>query len=326
MPTNTTTPTPDATFTKAVAAALADHPDGTTAAVLATDTGLSELVVRRILGGLVDAGTATRTPGTGRGKQRTADTWAPIADPTGPQPQTPADTDDSTASPTPAGTDPNGPAAAHQPTSAPEADSTEASTDAPVPPAKVRNRDKLKVAVVADVMREYPKGVTAADICDESGLRGQIVSRVLGAMEAAGAATRRKPEDNPNGVELWVRGEADLDAVDLTVVAVRTVCPTCHRPLPRRSAAVPIIRTSIAPGHNGSGQPTLPKNALRGMVRDFLNEHPGHEFTPATIARELDRSSGAVGNALDKLALAGEAVLVKERPNTYSAAPTDTSN
>jgi hypothetical protein len=199
---------------------------------------------------------------------------------------------------------------------------------APVSGAPVGTGDHLKVVMVAGILGDHPDGVSASAVVDESGLRAAIVGRVLAAMETAGAAVRKPPtesdEPDPSGVELWVRGDADLTTVDLSAAAERVVCPTCQRPMPRRNT-ISVSRTGTAgPGHNGDGQRTLGKNELRNLVRDFLRNNPGHEFTPTTIGRELGRSSGAVGNALAKLVISGEAVLVKEAPATFSAPETTT--
>jgi hypothetical protein len=221
---------------------------------------------------------------------------------------------------------------------------------APVSGAPVGSGDHLKIVMVAGILGDHPDGVTAAKIADESGLCAAIVGRVLAAMETAGAAVRKPANANANanaddesgasggsdgsdesgssdasnapGVELWVRGEADLTTVDLSAVAVRVVCPTCNRPMPRRNT-VSVTRTgSAAPGQNSDGSRTLGKNELRNIVRDFLVAHPGHEFTPTTLSREIGRSSGATANALAKLVVSGEAVLVREAPATFTALET----
>jgi hypothetical protein len=212
---------------------------------------------------------------------------------------------------------------------------------APVSGAPVGSGDHLKIVMVAGILGDHPDGVTAAGIADESGLRAAIVGRVLAAMETAGAAVRKNANANTgddesdapdgsdssdssdaSGVELWVRGEADLTTVDLSAAAVRVVCPTCHRPMPRRNT-VNVTRTGpTAPGQNSDGSRTLGKNELRNIVRDFLWAHPGHEFTPTTLGREIGRSSGAVSNALAKLVVSGEAVLVREAPATFTAPET----
>ena len=204
---------------------------------------------------------------------------------------------------------------------------------APVSGAPVGSGDHLKIVMVAGILGDHPDGVTAAGIADESGLRAAIVGRVLAAMETAGAAVRKPATtgddesdttDTPDaaGVELWVRGDADLTTVDLSAAAVRVICPTCQRPMPRRNT-VSITRTGpTVPGQNSDGSRTLGKNELRNIVREFLHAHPGHEFTPTTLSREIGRSSGAISNACRKLVISGEVLLVREAPETFTTAKT----
>src|SRR6266511_2283112 len=261
-------------------------------------------------------------------------------------PATPADTEPTAAAPDPANTATatTAPTATTDPAATTDPTTTEATGDtpanapvsgapvsgAPVSGAPVGSGDHLKIVMVAGILGDHPDGVSASAIVDESGLRAAIVGRVLAAMETAGAAVRKPPtepadESDPSGVELWVRGDADLTTVDLSAAAVRVVCPTCQRPMPRRNT-VSVARTGTAgPGHNSDGQRTLGKGELENLVREFLRANPGHEFTALTISRELGRSSGAVGNALAKLVTKGEAVLVKDAPMIYSlaSAPAD---
>jgi len=64
-------------------------------------------------------------------------------------------------------------------------------------------------------------------------------------------------------------------------------------------------------GRLGNGQ-------LRRQVAEYLDAHPGPCKT-GDIARSLDRSAGAVGNALTTLAGRGEADLVPGKPARYEA-------
>jgi MoxR-like ATPase len=66
-------------------------------------------------------------------------------------------------------------------------------------------------------------------------------------------------------------------------------------------------------GRLGNGQ-------LRRQVAEYLTHHPGPCKT-GEIARALDRSAGAVGNALTTLAGRGEADLVPGKPISYQATP-----
>lgn len=67
--------------------------------------------------------------------------------------------------------------------------------------------------------------------------------------------------------------------------------------------------------------PRLGKGALRGMVEDFLTEHPGEQFSPNKIGKELGRSAGAVFNALEKLVASGWALRTSDAPKRYTAKP-----
>ena len=64
-------------------------------------------------------------------------------------------------------------------------------------------------------------------------------------------------------------------------------------------------------GRLGNGQ-------LRRQVAEYLADHPGPCKT-GEIAKALDRSAGAVGNALTTLADRGEADLVPGKPIRYQA-------
>ena len=73
---------------------------------------------------------------------------------------------------------------------------------------------------------------------------------------------------------------------------------------PRRPPAAP-------KGRLGNGQ-------LRRQVAEYLTDHPGPCKT-GEIAKALDKSAGAVGNALTTLADHGEADLVPGKPIRYQA-------
>jgi len=87
--------------------------------------------------------------------------------------------------------------------------------------------------------------------------------------------------------------------------------------------AEPDTRTDNV-GSDGQQTDRLAPGALRGMVEDYLRDHPGDEFGPVAIAKALGgKSSGAVSNALDKLVTDGTAVRTQEKPRRFALAPTD---
>ncbi|MEU4651665.1 hypothetical protein [Nocardia fluminea] len=64
----------------------------------------------------------------------------------------------------------------------------------------------------------------------------------------------------------------------------------------------------------------LPAGALRGQVEDYLRDNPGEEFSPHQIGKALDRSSGAVHNALVKLTKDGTARQTGTAPKKFTLA------
>ncbi|MBV8933341.1 MAG: MarR family transcriptional regulator [Kutzneria sp.] len=81
------------------------------------------------------------------------------------------------------------------------------------------------------------------------------------------------------------------------------------------------------PATDGGGDDTaarLAPGALRGMVEDYLRDHPGEQFGPTAIANALGgKSSGAVSNALDKLVADGTAVKTQDKPRRFALAPAE---
>ena len=85
--------------------------------------------------------------------------------------------------------------------------------------------------------------------------------------------------------------------------------------------------TAADTGAGGRGDATaarLAPGALRGLVEDYLRDHPGEEFGPTAIAKALGgKSSGAVSNALDKLVEDGTAVKTQDTPRRFALAPAE---
>ncbi|MEV6825587.1 MarR family transcriptional regulator [Amycolatopsis sp. NPDC051102] len=74
----------------------------------------------------------------------------------------------------------------------------------------------------------------------------------------------------------------------------------------------------------GEKKARLAPGGLRGMVEDYLRDHPGEEFGPTAIANALGgKSSGAVSNALDKLVESGVAAKTQDKPRRFALAPAE---
>ncbi|MWA07390.1 hypothetical protein F8568_045115 [Actinomadura sp. LD22] len=81
-----------------------------------------------------------------------------------------------------------------------------------------------------------------------------------------------------------------------------------------------LVRAAVrGPVRTESGRVRSQPGAMRAKVAAHLTAHPGSEFTPHEVAKVIGHSAGAVSNALDRLAEAGEAELVCERPRRFTA-------
>lgn len=90
-----------------------------------------------------------------------------------------------------------------------------------------------------------------------------------------------------------------------------------REPLPAQATGP--NKTADLPADSPAGTERLAPGGLRRLVIDHLNAHPGEAFTATKISRTIDRSSGAIANALVTLARQGLAERVTDRPRTYRA-------
>ncbi|MBQ0987770.1 hypothetical protein KBZ10_25275 [Streptomyces sp. F63] len=79
----------------------------------------------------------------------------------------------------------------------------------------------------------------------------------------------------------------------------------------------------MATPYSANGKKRLAPGGLRQMVIDHLTAHPGEAFTATKISRQIEKSSGAIANALVTLAEQGVAEQVSEKPRTYRLAASD---
>ncbi|WP_394617357.1 winged helix-turn-helix domain-containing protein [Lentzea sp. JNUCC 0626] len=67
----------------------------------------------------------------------------------------------------------------------------------------------------------------------------------------------------------------------------------------------------------------LKPGGLHGLVEDVLRDKPDKDFSPGQIAKALQRSAGAVANALDRHVTNGLAVQTNEKPKRYRLASSE---
>lgn len=92
-------------------------------------------------------------------------------------------------------------------------------------------------------------------------------------------------------------------------------------PEPARQASSEQPTTAPATAATQLGErKRLAPGALRQLVIDHLGAHPDEAFTATKIGRVIEKSSGAIANALDKLVKDGIAEQMSDRPRTYRMA------
>ncbi|WP_242909665.1 MarR family transcriptional regulator [Actinomadura terrae] len=271
--------------------ALSAAPDGVTVTALTEASGTSRATVTKALTAFENAGRAARTAGQGTGRGRTPDVWTPVI---------------------PSASTGTGDAA----TAAPVNDAATAPTSTPnaAPGIGVISPDTLATAMQV--------------LADESDRRAATAELLRKAQEeeaerrARVDAELRKAEQRETARVILTDL---LSAVTTTLAAIASDndeqitrgmedIARYAGSVRRTTRATTGTRTSRTTGDRGAPLP------LRPLVAEHLNAYPDLEFTPGEIAKVLDRSSGAVANALDTLVGRGEAVLTCERPRRFRAA------
>ncbi|MFF5264481.1 hypothetical protein ACFY4C_36620 [Actinomadura viridis] len=308
----------------AVWKALMASPNGATVTAIAGASGVSRTAVTKALAGLAEDGHAFRSPGTGSGRGRTSDVWAPVK----------ADTATGTDSVPPivgvtAGTGADVDAVGQDDTDGTDdgPDSGDATGARPggggggtQVPAGMSLDESLRAAMRI-LSEEADRRAEAEDALwraqqEEAERRAQVdaelakahmreatrtaLTDLLGAVTATLAAVTDDDHD---------RMVAGLEQVDNFARALRGVA--------RQRATGRAAGRGARPG---AATPRSAPRPLRPAVVEHLRAHPAKEFTPGEIARVLDRSPGAVANALDTLVAQDVAELTCERPRRFRLA------
>lgn len=162
-------------------------------------------------------------------------------------------------------------------------------------------------------LRRHPDS-TARELAEFAGIGGSTATKLLASWAVTGTAVRLPgPADGGRKVAArWVPTELPHEARK----SLQAAADGPRRNTTRKSAAAPAPTSSEVP----SGR--LAKGALHGLVEDFLTDHDDDDsgYTAGEIARKLERSAGAVRNALDKLTDKGYVVMVQDEPRRYRLA------
>lgn len=199
-----------------------------------------------------------------------------------------------------------------------------------------------------EALRANPNS-TAADLSTDAGIGRSTAAKILARWANEGSVTRTSgiAEGGRRAADLWSITNPDAPSatsetadtehvVDADENAATTPSDTCARTTDTDETVAASdtpdevmvdAESDTAGGKDISedGQQKirrLPPGGLRGLVEDWLRDHPGEEFSPSAIGKALGRSSGAVANALDRLVADGYARQTCDKPKRFAAAKT----
>ncbi|WP_037913363.1 hypothetical protein [Actinacidiphila yeochonensis] len=133
--------------------------------------------------------------------------------------------------------------------------------------------------------------------------------------ETVGASQDAQPQPEPHNAPAGLGADGAASEVSRSEAPADESDSGLGQPAGQR---VPAPQVTGQPGANGR----LAPGGLRQMVIDHLQAHPGEAFTATKISRVIERSSGAIANALVTLTNQGLAERVSEKPLTYRLATT----
>jgi DNA-binding IclR family transcriptional regulator len=146
-------------------------------------------------------------------------------------------------------------------------------------------------------------GATATELAQAAEVGRSTAAKLLTALAAQGRVLRQR--SGRRAPDRWTLPTA-------APIQDPSPPPTTPPALP----AEPIPAAEQPP----SGAGRLRSGQLRDLVVGCLTERPGHALSPTAIAKRLDRSAGAVANALQVLAGQGAVTQTQTTPRRYTIA------
>lgn len=173
---------------------------------------------------------------------------------------------------------------------------------------------------VTAALADHP-GATAPEIADAAGIGHSTAQRHLTALESVGIARREEGG--------WRDGKKFRDRWFLVTA---THSSGGHSGADQSAATHPGAAESPGVASDGSSDHArsadeatpspsehLAKGELAALVLAHLATHR-EDLGPSAVAKALERSSGAVANALERLVTSGDVRLVGEKPRRYRLA------
>ncbi|AKA09023.1 hypothetical protein SAZ_33885 [Streptomyces noursei ZPM] len=259
----------------------------TTVAALARAAGVGHSTAGMALTTLEKRGLAARIPGGHDGPRRTPDLWRPTPDD--------KPTDDGNV-PAPSETEPD-----PSTTDAPESEGIEAGDGKDT----VDDTDPVTLVTQSIASETQPDTPTTDADNADAAAEGPEQNNTHPALdtESANSATGQESDAGQSTPSQ----KDEHNKVSGTTPAQQSITEPHTTPADATTAPLSEKRR-LAPG------------ALRQMVIDHLQAHPGEAFTATKISRTIEKSSGAIANSLATLVRLGIAEKVSETPRTFRLA------
>jgi predicted transcriptional regulator len=155
-----------------------------------------------------------------------------------------------------------------------------------------------------DALAERPDA-SAAELADAAGIGRSTASKLLVTLAAQGRALRRRGghQGGRRTPERWTLITTTATTRDTTAASPALAATSSPQ-------AVDVDRPPPAPGRLGAGQ-------LQELVEACLAQRPDQPLSATAVAKTLDRSAGAVANALQTLASQGRVLQAQTNPRRY---------
>jgi hypothetical protein len=150
-------------------------------------------------------------------------------------------------------------------------------------------------------------GSTTAELAAAGELGRSTAGKLLAALASQGRVLRQ-PGGHHGGRRAPDRWTLPAAAAD----------PVRGQPADPPPSAAATTATADAAGGPEGRPGRLSAGQLRQQVFATLAAHPGQALSPTAIAKTLDRSAGAVANALTTLVGQGAAVQTQAKPRRYA--------
>jgi predicted transcriptional regulator len=303
-----------------------------TATDLAARLGMTRPATTTALAALETAGHITRAPAAGPGRRAIRWTTTPAAAPNDtpdPTPDTPDDTNQHPQAAAPETPEPHVPEPETPATVSPQPEAPGALSD----PDPTTGPAPVAAPPVPDVDTiPQPDAAPGEDSPRDPGADTPPTSETpppaapATSNDAPAEADTPPPSEAPDAPDSPDSPDASAVPACLAMSCPAARCPMRATPAAPRAPRPRAPRPAAGePQPNSNGTARMRPGQLAELVLDHLRANPDADFSAGEISKDINRSSGAISNALATFANHGVVIRVSDTPRRYKAAAPATS-